>query len=238
MTARGPETPPVAAPVSDASPELAAFLVRVGALGGPPDERTRRAAVTTTLRALARRLTAEERAWLVREVPGAIARELSAPAETGEPDASASMTHPARSRLFHEVRRATGLPLGRAIETAEVVCRVLAECVTPARRSRLSALASRELGGLFDPVISPRSEVARPPTPQGTTLASGAPGSPHSRSGAAPRSGQLGSVARWDGSPAARTLAGYRGSGRARAGDTLATGRPGSRRSLASAKAK
>lgn len=225
------------APASDASPELAAFLVRVGALGGPPDARTRREAVTATLRALARRLTAEERAWLVREVPGEIARDLSAPAATGEPDAPASLTHPARSRLFHEVRRATGLPLGRAIEAAEVVCRVLAECVTPARRSRLAAFASRELSGLFDPVISPRPEAARP-MPQGTTLASGAPGSPHSLSGAAPRSGQLGSVARWDGSPAARTLAGYRGSGRARAGDTLATGHPGSRRSLANAKVR
>lgn len=220
----------------DASTELAAFVARVGALAGPPDERTRVAAVMATLRALARRLTTDERAWLAPALPLELRPALSAPADVREPDVSAGATHARRSHLFHEVRRETGLPLGRAIEAVEVVCRVVAEYVAPTRRARLSALASRDLAGLFELATTARSPAV--PTPRGNLLATGAPGSRHPLSQAATRAGQPGSVARWDGSPAARTLAGYRGSARAIAGETLATGRPGSRRTLADGRTK
>lgn len=139
--------------------------------------------------------------------------------------------------LVDRVQEGTGLSRGPALEQLEVVCRVLAERLGVDERARLCRHLDDALVPLFElprPVSAPHREpLPAPPVPEVEsrhTLSEGRPGSLHPVSDSHPPEGQSHSVARWDeADDATRTLGGYRDE-RDRHGDTVGTGRPGSRR--------
>lgn len=214
----------------EASAPLTAFLERMKALGGAPTEEGCLDAARATLGLLAERLTHAERARLGAALPVEL-RECLEISDGGRE--SLETLHAARrpvALLFADVARTLHLPPGRAVEATQVVCRCVAEAIPEGVRSLLRDHPARDLAQLF---LLPGDEGSSHEAPRprhGWTLAEAPPGSRHPLSESAPPVAHSGSVAAANPARTARTLAGYRGNA---AGETLATGVPGSRRKLA-----
>ena len=204
-------------------PDRSAFLARVTALGGPPTEEESARAATTTLEALARCLTRAERARLAADLPP----ELAAALHPEEDDPSRPSTDDATMEeartIYETIAHDLGLPMGRAVETAQVVCRAVAEIVDERTRAVVTDHPDSEVARLFALPDGGASKPSYRPR-RARSLAEGAAGSRRPISEARLPKAQEGSVAAWDGARAGRTLGGYR----RHDGETLATGTPGS----------
>jgi len=202
------------------------IIERVQELGPFLEPLAAQHAVSTTLELLAGQLLAGEREELAGSLPAELAQILrsaqSAPRTTA-------------SGLFRDVAERECLPLGRAIELTQIVCRALAEALTPAASSKLERCLP-ELASLFEPP-EPSGPVADAietlPRPGDHDLAGGRPGARRSLAGAAPRDpAQLDSVALSDDPHAGTRLSSARGLSQERAERTLAAGHLGAARPL------
>jgi hypothetical protein len=183
------------------------------------------------LAAIGAQLTASDWRALLGAVPASIRGGL-------ERDPS---LYPASSP--HEVAERVGgacaLPLGRALEEAEMVCRAIAEALPEDTRAQLLRHLPDGLAQLFAPA-APEHAPLRPahahfePAPR-ATLATGHSGSERPLSEAVPDRAQAGSVARFDPARTEKTLGGFAGDPRESEAETLATGKPGSKRPLGDA---
>jgi len=204
-----------------------AFLARMVALGGPPSEDEGARAATTTLEALARCLTRAERARLAADLPSELATALHP--EEDDPERPSFDDAPTLSTnaIYAAVAHDLGLPMGRAVETAQIVCRVVAETVDERARAVVVDHPDHDVARLFSLPDDGASKPSYRPR-RAHSLAEGAPGSRRPVSETNPRGAHQGSIAAWDGARAGRTLGGYRGHD----GETLATGTPGSSHKL------
>lgn len=212
------------------SAALIAFLERMKTLAGAPNDEACLAAARVTLGSLAGRLTRAERTRLAADLPIELRGTLNVGERGRESCDSLQAAGAPVTLLFADVARALDLPLGHATETAEVVCRVVAETIPEDVRALLLDHPARDLGELFSLPAEdrPRGETSR--SRHAWTLAEATAGSRHPLSKAVPRAAHSGSVASWDPARTARTLGDYRGNA---PGATLATGAPGSRHKLA-----
>ncbi len=204
------------------------LVERVQAWGGPADKAAARTLLRASLGAVSARLSAQDRATLARALPS----ELRDALQGQRRDAEASLF-----ALAAEVAGACGLEHGHALEQLEIACRAVAERLDDAEREGLLRRIPDELARLFaQPAVE--HSPARPSHAHGAAptesrhISSAGPGGQHPLSEARPDSGQSGSVARWDGQRTARTLGGYQGDEREQHGETLATGKPGSKHGL------
>ncbi|MGD8862780.1 MAG: DUF2267 domain-containing protein [Myxococcales bacterium] len=120
---------------------------------------------------------------------------------------------PSRAELVEQLAREVGMPEGRALELAEVVYESLAGALSADARQRIVRHLPDDVGSLLTPRSTEHGPAAR----------------------ARPPHVQSGSVAAWDGSRDDGTLGGYAGDPRAREGETLATGAPGSEHGVSEA---
>ncbi|WP_437646959.1 DUF2267 domain-containing protein [Sorangium sp. So ce362] len=180
-------------------------------------------AIVATARTLGERLLEHEAAAVAGGLPGPVAAAVRGVAYQGDFD---------RDELYDRVARREGAPRSFGMEHAQAVCQVIGEALPEAERLRLQ----RHLPDLAD-LFTPRAAGAPPPRPlhaapppdvgQGSTLASGRPGSHHPLSEARPATAHTESVARSDDPHAETRLSSSPGLTQERLGDTLAEGRPG-----------
>jgi len=182
-----------------------------------------------TSKALSSCLTAPDRARWASHLPSELRKTLAAGAQS-----------PTRSALdvYAAVAHAEGVGARFGTEHAQAAIRVLASVLDAESAELLAQHLPDELGNLMvDPTrsvgvaLGPHrrpSSTARP----GGSLATGAPGSSHPLSEAAPRSPQ-GSVGDWDEARMDHSLGSAE---EPEEEDSLARGRPGSHRGLGDAK--
>lgn len=209
---------------------LPQFLTRIGVLGGPATSEEQLTAARAALTALAERLTPAECARLAADLPHEFRACFDCGCETPRVSLAPAPAPEPITRIFSRVSDALGLPLGRAVETVQVVCRVVAETIDETTRAVLTDHPHRELAALFE---LPDRGASKPPgrARRASSIAEGTAGSRRPVSEAAARPGQAGSVAAWSDARMGRTLGDYHGPGP----DTLATGAAGSRRGLSDA---
>ncbi|EPX59879.1 hypothetical protein D187_002623 [Cystobacter fuscus DSM 2262] len=128
------------------------------------------------------------------------------------------------------------VPLGRAVELTGVVCRFLAEALSPGTLHRLREELPEPMGALFSPRESGERFEPVHLEPSRGTLAEGRPGSTHPLSEASPERAQSQSVARTDNPHGDTKLSSATGLTQEREGETLATGHLGSNRPLSERK--
>jgi uncharacterized protein (DUF2267 family) len=121
-----------------------------------------------TLEEIGRRMTAIDRALVVRRVPAHVAealRELEAGAEFG------------LDELYERVADDEHARLGVGMEHARAVCEVLAEYLPRESLRAMTQALPADFAALFDPRPRPPSEAhAARASPSGHSLASGFPG--------------------------------------------------------------
>ena len=203
--------------------DFSAIIARVRELGPftGDDDATR--AVASTLQALARLLTRDERDELAAALPAELRHVV--PATRDQPSAK-------ESDLYLWVAVIQGIPLNRAVEHVQIACRALAEQLPEAIRSRLQRNL-REIGALFAPAALAEPNSDRPPPPIAHDLAEGHEGGRHPLATANPAlMAHRHSVARNADPHSDSRLSSARGLTQEREDETFATGEPGSRRPL------
>lgn len=207
---------------------LEAIEVRTGL-----DEAEAATVLETTLECLGEGLRLSERASLAEALPAALRDALMASPDEGAPVA--------RAHLVSRLATVEAVGPGLALELAAVVCGVLTEQLPADRVVFLRARVANDLAALFVRRHEDLSELAPPPAPHvfetefaRHTLSEGRPGSEHPLSEARPTRVQPGSVAA-DGPDmhGGRRLSTTRGTEQEQLHETLAEGKPGSRRPLA-----
>jgi uncharacterized protein (DUF2267 family) len=185
--------------------------------------------IDATLEALAVALTPSERQAVSEQLPLSL---------RGTWELAVHLPNIDVSTLYDRVQRSESVTAGRAREQVQIVCRALAEMlpdetVTLLRR-RLPQLAP--LFYLPEPTPSPevaeRIERPRDPELPDGTLATGRPGSRHPLYDARPERAHAHSIARSDNPHGDTKLSSAHGFTQERERETLATGRPGSKRPL------
>lgn len=180
-------------------------------------------AIAVTARTLGERLLVEEAAAVAGGLPGPVAAAVRGATYQGDFD---------RDELYDRIARREGAPRGFGMEHAQAVCQVIGEALPEAERGRLQ----RHLPDWAD-LFAQRSAGAPPPRPahaasppevgQGSTLATGRPGSRHPLSEARPETAHAQSVARSDDPHADTRLSSSPGLTQERLRETLADGHPG-----------
>ncbi len=211
------------------SADFSAIIARVRELGPFPDDVAAESAVVATLQALARFLTEDERAELARALPPEVCHVVPATRSTSSPIAWRSR----QGDLYLWVAVAEGVPIKRAIEHAQVVCRTLGEHLPDATVSRLLRNLP-EIGALFAPAdVAERVDGSAAPPATHHDLAEGHEGGRHPLADANPAIlAHRHSVARNADPHADSRLSTARGLTQEREEDTLAEGEPGSHRPL------
>lgn len=204
------------------------FFAQVRDRGGIGDSEAP-SAVRAVFSALGELLTADETAALAAQIPTDLAQWLRA-----APRARAMSL----DDLYARVAEQTGLPVPRALEVTQAVCRALAVQLRPDVRDRLSAHLGPVTGRLFEvphegtPSQRPIHLSSPPASGEGRTLATGRPGSRHPLSEAHPESAQAHSVARSDNPHSDRKLSSASGLTQEILHETLAEGKPGPSRKI------
>jgi len=196
--------------------DYADLIRRVHDLGGisPPEaERAAEIVVET----LGERLPPVEVERLAGEVPEPVAGWLRRRRVPG------SFT---LAELYDRVHRRSGVPLGFAIEQAQVVCEALAELLGRESAERARTASPGPVAELL--VVRSRAAHPAPHAPRGSdhTLAAGRPGSRRPLSEARPDDAHTESVARTANPHAETKLSSSRGLTQERLDETLAAGRP------------
>lgn len=207
------------------------FVEEVAARSGLGSRSEAEHAVEATLRVLAAHLPEPHAAAVAKQLPVELARVLRSRSYCGDVE------------LFEfcaEVRDAEGVSLGFAIEHALVVCQVLTQAVDHEARKHLSVHTPRSMLPLFTvramPAAAPPHFAEHIVLPGwGHTLGSGRPGSQHPLSDAV-GAGQRHSIALSDDPHAEVRLSSTRGASAERHHETLALGKPGSRRPVSGAR--
>ena len=213
---------------------ISEFLARVATLGPFASKGRARHAVRATLRALADELTADERAEFAKDLPESLRPALKAQA-TSEPKLASSQRV---EQIYARVSRYEGVSLGKAVEHAQVVCRLLTEELLKNATVRRLCKHVPQLAPLFmwsEPPGAPaRPQHGRQHEPH--DLAGGRPGSKHPLASSDTHTlAHRHSVARSDDPHADSRLSSTSGTAQEREGRTLASGRPGSRAPLSEA---
>ncbi len=206
------------------------FIAEVAKRLGLTDEDGEHA-VHVTLRVVGVRLLDIDAQVVASRLPDALAQYFTARSDGEEV---------ALAELYRRVALALGLPRAEAVEYTQVVSQVLAESLDEDARKHLTLHLSDELAALFVPrprtthVVLPRVGYPRHVPPgSGHTLADGRFGSyqPLSESGLA----QSGSVVATDNPHGDTKLSSSHGISTDREGDSLAGGKPGSKRPVSEA---
>lgn len=180
---------------------------------------------TLTLRALAEALEEEDAREIIAELSGDLAQHFRI-VERPQPIPL--------DRFYSQVAERLEMQKGRAIEAVQSVCAALAERLSPPLVQRLQRLP--DYGALFVlrsiPEVPRQAEVIRAPHMPRNTLAEGRPGSVHPLSEARPEKAHSHSVALNPDPHGDTKLSGSRGLTQERLGETLASGRPGSKRPI------
>ncbi len=180
-------------------------------------------ALSVVVRVLGRRLLEEEAVAVAGELPDAIARHLLTAQYERDFDVD---------ELYHRVARGEGVERSFGAEHAQAVCQVLGEAIPEDARHRLQTHLGPGLAPLFEPrdtpLPPPRPVHCAPPVDpgQGTTLATGKPGSRHPVSEAQPERAHSQSIARSDDPHADTKLSTSCGLTQERFDESLASGRP------------
>jgi hypothetical protein len=184
-----------------------------------------KAALWSTLELVASGLTTSERDALARALP---------PSFTAAVGRAAMLTPSTDGGRLERIAERGGAAAGRAVEAAEVACSVIGQSVPASVRAWLAA-ALPDLARFFEPRAAPEPppvHVGHPPSVP-HDLAEGRPGSRHPLADANPlERAHRHSVARSDDPHGDSKLSSARGLSQERAGQTLATGEPGSSRPL------
>ncbi len=188
---------------------------RVAELSGLSDPVLAERALRAVLRALRGVLVTDEAAALAAELP--VAWRVVLEEESGSPALDPEV-------FFTRVGRFAGADPAAARELAQVVCRALADSLSPDLRERLMRHLGEPLAALFAPV-SPTHPPPRPPRAEALprephTLATGRPGSHHPLAESHPEPAHTHSVARSDDPHGDTKLSGARGD------EDLASGHP------------
>jgi uncharacterized protein (DUF2267 family) len=211
--------------------EYADFVEQVRARTGFDSDRDARRAVEATLEVLGQHLPVSDREEVCRKVPGEIAQILRRRRYDGDVDAE---------MFFELVGELEGVAIGFALEHADVVCQVLAESSGAEGRAHLTLGVSPSMKWLFEP----RRRSSTPPPHvhdhlvmpgQGHTLASGHTGS-YRPIYLARGTAHDDSVVGADEPHGDVKLSSTRGLSAERFHETLASGKPGAKRSLSDAK--
>ena len=182
-------------------------------------------ALAATVETLTELLTVDERLALAEALPP----PLSYIARRREPGAGG-----AHGSLFEGVAAKAGLSSALGLEEAEIACRVIGESAGPDVRARLR-LALPEAGHFFVPPRPPTRPDRVDATGRHHDLAEGRPGGSHPLATANPATlAHRHSVARSDDPHGESKLSGARGLTQEREENSLASGRPGSKRPLSS----
>jgi uncharacterized protein (DUF2267 family) len=201
--------------------ELVGEIQRRGGLEAR-DDAARVLAVTA--RVLGERLFAEEADAIAVALPAEVARELSSTRYERDFDVD---------ELYDRVARREATRHGFGMEHAQAVLQVIGESLPEATRLRLQKHLPAEMAALFEPraheLAPPRPVHASPPVEpgQGSTLATGRPGSRHPVSDTPPVDAHRHSVARSQDPHADTKLSSSPGLTQERLGDSLAEARPG-----------
>jgi uncharacterized protein (DUF2267 family) len=142
------------------------------------------------------------------------------------------------AELFRRVATRENVRMGFGVEHVKLVCRLLGEHFSPASRYHFKDSFPEEIAALFEPPTEPRDHDGGPVHlhPERGTLAEGRPGSRHPVSEARPDRAQSQSVVRSENPHGDTKLSSSEGLTQEREKETLATGQPGSRRPIHSAK--
>ncbi len=211
--------------------DYAEFLHQVRTRTGLAHDREARRAAAATLEILGQHLPGNDRDAVCRQVPAEIAQLLRRRHYDGDIEAD---------DFFELVSELEGVGIGFALEHAEVVCQVLADAVDAEGRRHLTVNVLPSLARLFEPRGTPS------PVPshvhdhavvpgEGHTLASGHPGSYRPISEAHGLA-HADSMVASDNPHGDVKLSTTRGLSQERFHETLANGRPGSKRSLSDTK--
>ena len=202
------------------------FLRRVRELGALNDDEHAERAAKATLAVLSEVLTPDEAERCKRRLP----RELGVLLVGRYPALVFGM-----DELAARVARAEHAMPGVAREHVEAVCTVIGEALGAETRMLLAGRLDFGLGRLF--TLPPKPTRPPPPRKRGrrhpSTLAEGRPGSEHPISEARPSRAQTHSVAANDDPHAETKLSSSRGLTQERLDETLAAGRPPTKRSIA-----
>ena len=141
------------------------------------------------------------------------------------------------AELFRRVASRENVRVGFGVEHVKLVCRLLGEHFSPASRYQFQDSFPEEIAALFEPPEpGDHGEAPVHLHPERGTLAEGRPGSRHPLSEARPDRTQSQSVVRSENPHADTKLSSSEGLTQEREKETLATGQPGSRRPIHSAK--
>jgi hypothetical protein len=202
--------------------ELIRHLRRLGPFN---DDAAAERTLAAVLGVLGRRLLPEERTILLRRLPRQCTPMLAQSGVGAEP----ALLH-----LVHELAQRQNVSVGNAAEHLEIVVRAIDEMAGEEARVQL-VRAVPELAGAFEPRAPAPDLPAEPPAGGPSDLAEGIAGARHSLSSADPaRLAHRHSVARADDPHGDSKLSSARGLMQERDDDSLASGRPGSRRPLSS----
>ncbi len=207
------------------------FVEQVALRAVLPLEGQAEGAIEVTLETLGRHLPDPHAAEVARHLPQPIAQFLRRERfqNNVEPD-----------EFYREIAMRAGVPVGFAREHAQVVCQVLAEAVGVEGRQHLHVHLPPAMAELF----TPRRSSSPPPAHvhphlvqpgEGHTLASGRPGSTNPVY-AAVSAGHRDSIARSDDPHAGTKISSAHGLSAEQHHETLASGKPGSKRSLSDAR--
>lgn len=206
---------------------LEAIEVRTGL-----DEAEAATVLETTLECLGDGLRLSERASLAEALPAALRDAWMAGPDEGEPVD--------RARIVSRLATVEAVSAGLALELAAVVCSVMTEHLPASQVVFLRSRVADDLAALFVRRHEDLTELTPPPAshafePEAArhTLAEGRPGSDHPLSEARPTRVQPGSVAATGPDMhGGRRLSTARGTEQEQLHQTLAEGKPGSRRPL------
>lgn len=209
----------------------AQFIEEVQARAGLGDERSARRATAATLEILGQHLPSNDREAVCRRAPVEVATVLRRRHYDGDIEADG---------FFELVSELEGVAIGFALEHAEVVCQVLAEVVGDEGRRHLTVNVLPSLARLFEPrrrptPVPPHVHEHQVPPGVGHTLASGRPGSYRPISAAHGTAHQE-SVVESNNPHGDVKISTAHGLSQERFHETLANGKPGSRRSLSDSK--
>jgi uncharacterized protein (DUF2267 family) len=205
------------------------FIDRVCALGGIDRESGAERIVEAVLETLGERLPAAATARMAAELSGVLGEWASRRRVPG----SFSL-----AELYDRVQRRGGRSRGFAVEQTQVVCAALREQLPPDLTAELRSALPAPIAELLVPVD-------RPPPPERRsrpdarsawlhTLATGRPGSLHPLSEARPDPAHAHSVVSSSNPHEETKLSSSRGTTQERHDESLATGRPGPRKTIAS----
>lgn len=203
------------------------FIERLCARAPFEDAAAAETALAAVLNVLGSRLLPEERGALSRVLPEQCARMVLG---------RASVEDAGLAGVIHDVAQAEQISLNRAAEHVDIVTRAVVSLADDAAR----ALLVRAVPGLASRLEAPAapsldSAAPRLPTNAPSDLAEGFPGARRSLAIGDPATvAHRHSVARSDDPHGDSKLSGARGLTQEREGDTLASGRPGSRRPISS----